>query len=74
MLRRMKTMTQSAIMDQDYQAMLKEGRWICWGVYLVIGAILGLLWFVSATFGLLAGAWGMIGAVVLWFLEDAVKQ
>jgi hypothetical protein len=36
------------------------------GIYLVIGVILGLLWFVSATFGMLAGVWGMAGAVVLW--------
>jgi hypothetical protein len=67
MLRRMKTET------EDYQAMVEKGRWIFWGIYLVVGAILGLLWFVSATFGMIAGAWGMLGAIFLWFLEDAVK-
>jgi hypothetical protein len=64
MLRRMKTMSRSAEVDQDDQAMVDKGQ--LFGIYLVLGVILGLLWFVSATFGMIAGAWGMAGAVVLW--------
>ncbi len=69
MLRRMKTMTQSAELEHDEQAMVEKRRLMYFGIYLLIGLILGLLWFVSAIFGLLAGAWGMSGAVVLWKMQ-----
>jgi hypothetical protein len=65
----MKTMTRSAEVDDAYQTIVEDGRLIYFGIYLVIGVILGLLWFVSPTFGMIAGAWGMLGAVVLWKMQ-----
>jgi len=50
---------------------VEKGR--VFGIYLVIGVILGLLWFVSATFGMIAGVWGKAGAVAFWFAEYAVR-
>jgi hypothetical protein len=68
-------MTSSAEIEQNYQRAAEHGRYIFWGIYLLVAASLIILWFVvgSAIFSYLFGGWMLIGAIVLWFIEDAAE-
>jgi hypothetical protein len=76
MLSSMKTMTSSAELEQDIQRYAEKSRYIFWSVYLLVAAGLLTLWFVvgSALFSYLFGGWMLIGAMVLWFIEDSAEH
>lgn len=71
----MKTMTSSAELEQDNQRSSDGSRYTSWGVYLLVAASLLVLWFVvgSVLFSYLFGGWMLIGAIVLWFIEDTAE-
>ena len=68
----MKILSSSAELEQGQQRAVGKGRRIVWGVYLIGAASLFVLWFVAGSVMLsyLFGGWIMIGALVLWFIED----
>jgi hypothetical protein len=72
---RMKILSSSTELEQGYQRAVGKGRRIGWGVYLIGAVSLFVLWFVAGSVMLsyLFGGWMMIGAVVLWFIEDAME-
>jgi hypothetical protein len=71
----MKTMTPSAELEQDHQRSSDRSWYTTWGVYLLVAASLLVLWFVvgSEIYSYLFGGWMLIGALVLWFIEDATE-
>ena len=71
----MKTMTPSAEVEQGAQRASINGRRIGWCVYLIGAASLFVFWFIAGFVMLsyLFGGWIMIGAIVLWFIEDPVE-
>lgn len=75
MLGRMKTITDSAQMDDENPRTVEKGRRIGWSVYILVALILFWHWFVagSSLVSYLFGGWMMIGAVGLWLVEDAVE-
>jgi hypothetical protein len=75
MLSSMKTMTSSAELEQDIQRSAEKSRYIFWSVYLLVAASLFVLWFVVefALFSYLFGGWMLLGAMVLWFIEDTAE-
>ena len=62
-------------MEPETQPTVEKGRYIFWGIYLLVAASLLMLWFVdgAATFTYLFGAWTTTGAIGLWLIEDAVE-
>ena len=71
----MKILSSSAELEQGQQRAAGIGRRISWGVYLIGAVSLFMLWFVTGSVMLsyLFGGWIMIGALVLWFIEDTVE-
>jgi len=71
----MKNLSSSADLEQGTQQAVGKGHRIGWGVYLIGAASLFVLWFVAGSVMLsyLFGGWMMIGAVVLWLIEDAME-
>jgi len=71
----MKILSSSAELEQDAQRAVGKGRRIIWGAYLIGAVSLFMLWFVadSVMLSYLFGGWMMIGAVVLWLIEDAME-
>ena len=73
---RMKTMTSSAELEQGAQRAVSNGHRLVWGVYLLGAASLFALWFVlgAVMLSYLFGGWIMIGAIVLWLIEDTAED
>lgn len=71
----MKILSSSAELEQGHQRAVGRGRRIAWGVYLIGAVSLFVLWFVAGLVMLsyLFGGWIMIGALVLWFIEDTAE-
>jgi hypothetical protein len=71
----MKILSSSAELEQGRQRAIGIGRRIFWGVYLIGAVSLFVLWFVvgAVMFSYLFGGWIMIGALVLWFIEDTAE-
>ena len=71
----MKILSSSAELEQGHQRAVGKGRRIVWGVYLIGAASLFVLWFVAGSVMLsyLFSGWIMIGALVLWFIEDTAE-
>ena len=72
----MKTMTDSAELEHDRERPLEKGRRIAWSVYILVALMLLWQWFVAGSplVSYLFVGWMMIGAVGLWFIEDAVED
>ena len=72
----MKILSSSAELEQGHQRATGTGRRIVWGVYLIGAASLFVLWFVAGSVMLsyLFSGWIMIGALVLWRIEDAIED
>ena len=72
----MKILSSSAELEQGHQRATEKGRRIVWGVYLIGAASLFVLWFVAGSVMLsyLFSGWIMIGALVLWRIEDAIED
>jgi len=72
----MKILSSSAEVEQGQQRAAGKGRRIVWGVYLIGAASLFVLWFVAGSVMLsyLFSGWIMIGALVLWRIEDAIED
>jgi hypothetical protein len=70
----MKILSPSAELERGHQRAFGIGRRICWGVYLAGAVSLFVLWFVagSVMFSYLFAGWIMIGAIVLWLIEDSL--
>ena len=70
----MKILSSSAELEQGQQRTTGLDRRICWGVYLVGAVSLLVLWFVagSVMFSYFFGGWIMIGAIVLWLIEESL--
>jgi hypothetical protein len=70
----MKILSSSAELEQGHQRAAGKGRRIGWAVYLIVAVSLFMLWFVAGSIMLsyLFGGWIMIGAIVLWLIEDTV--
>jgi hypothetical protein len=68
----MKILSSSTELEQGYQRAVGKGRRIGWGVFLIGAVSLFMLWFVTGSVMLsyLFGGWSMIGAIVLWLIED----
>jgi hypothetical protein len=71
----MKTTTPYRGLKPDTQRAAGISRWILWTGYLLVAAVLFVLWFVSELVMLsyLFGGWMMIGAIALWLIEDAAE-
>jgi hypothetical protein len=71
----MKILSSSAEVEQGRQRAIGRGRRVFWGVYLIGAVSLFMLWFVAGAvmFSYLFGGWIMIGALVLWFIEDTAE-
>ena len=71
----MKILSSSAEVEQGQQRAVGKGHRISWGVYLIGAVSLFMLWFVAGWVMLsyLFGGWSMIGAIVMWFIEDPVE-
>ena len=72
----MKKLSSSAKLEQGQQRATGKGRRVVWGVYLIGAASLFVLWFVagSVMVSYLFSGWIMIGALVLWSIEDAIED
>jgi hypothetical protein len=68
----MKILSSSTELEQGYQRAVGKGRRIGWGVFLIGAVSLFMLWFVTGSVMLsyIFGGWSMIGAIVLWLIED----
>jgi hypothetical protein len=71
----MKILSSSAELEQGQQRAVGKGHRIIWGVYLIGAVSLFTLWFVVGLVmvSYLFGGWIMIGALVLWFIEDTAE-
>ncbi len=68
----MKILSSSTELEQGYQRAVGKGRRIGWGVFLIGAVSLFMLWFVTGSVMLsyIFGGWSMLGAIVLWLIED----
>jgi hypothetical protein len=71
----MRTTIPSTELKQASQRTARKGRLFGWGVYLTVAFSLLALWFVAGEllFSYLFGGWMMIGAILLWLIEDAAE-
>jgi hypothetical protein len=71
----MKILSSSTELEQGYRRAVGKGRRIGWGVYLTGAVSLFMLWFVigSIMLSYLFDGWILIGAILLWLIEDAVE-
>ncbi len=71
----MKILSSAVELEQSHQRAVRRGRRIGWGIYLIGAVSLFMFWFVAGSVMLsyLFGGWIMIGALVLWFIEDPVE-
>ena len=74
-MRRMKTASSSTELEQGHQRAGGKGRRIGWGIYLIGAVSLFMLWFVteSVMLSYVFSGWILIGAILLWLIEDAVE-
>jgi hypothetical protein len=74
-MRRMKTTTPFRGLKSDSQRAIEISPRIAWGVYLIVAASLLVVWLVvgSVMLSYLFGGWMMIGAILLWLIEDAAE-
>jgi len=72
----MKILSSSTEIEQGHRRAVGKGRRISWVVYLIGAASLFILWFVvgAVMLSYLFGGWTMIGALVLWRIEDAIED
>jgi hypothetical protein len=71
----MKILSSSAELEQDDQRAVGKGHRVSWGVYLIGAVSLFVLWFIGGLmiFSYLFGGWTMVGALMLWFIEDPME-
>ena len=71
----MKILSSSAESEQGYRRAVGEGRRIGWGIYLIGAVSMLMLWFVteSVMLSYVFSGWILIGAILLWLIEDAVE-
>jgi hypothetical protein len=71
----MKILSSSAELEQGDQRVAGKGRRVSWGIYLIGAVSLFVLWFIGGPmiFSYLFGGWTMVGALVLWFIEDPME-
>jgi hypothetical protein len=71
----MKILSSSAESEQGYRRAVGEGRRIGWGVYLIGAVSMFMLWFIAGSIMLsyLFDGWILIGAILLWLIEDGVE-
>jgi len=71
----MKILSSSTEVGQSPQRAAGVGRRIGWGVYLIGAVSVLILWFVvgSVFLSYLFGGWIMVGALLLWYVEDPAE-